>query len=86
MKPPVVVTLDACWYLWCSCGATSRSPFCDASHVKRHGFDDGKRPRPKAFKIARDQTSVKLCRCFKTKTPPFCDDTHLFANASVDVE
>ncbi len=78
-KSPVTLTLDQGWYLWCSCGATDRSPFCDAAHVKlRPVVVNGRktRPRPKAFKVKKDGDEVTLCRCLKTATPPFCDGTH----------
>ncbi len=31
-KAPYVLDLEPCTYYWCSCGKSSKQPFCDGSH------------------------------------------------------
>ena len=67
-KTPVVQTLEAGRYYWCSCGMAQTQPFCDGSH-KDTGFE------PLAFEISETQ-EVALCQCKRSRTPPFCDGSH----------
>ncbi|WP_066238056.1 CDGSH iron-sulfur domain-containing protein [Anaerosporomusa subterranea] len=55
-------------YYWCSCGKSSKQPFCDGSH-------QGTSFTPLAFTAEKDETAY-LCACKCTKNPPFCDGTH----------
>lgn len=55
-------------YYFCSCGRSSKQPFCDGSH-KGTGFS------PKAFK-AKNSGDAYLCACKHTGNAPFCDGTH----------
>jgi mannose-6-phosphate isomerase-like protein (cupin superfamily)/CDGSH-type Zn-finger protein len=55
-------------YLWCSCGRSSKQPFCDGSHV-------GTSFKPISYRAERDE-DVIFCGCKHTKTGPFCDGTH----------
>jgi CDGSH iron-sulfur domain-containing protein 3 len=55
-------------YLWCSCAASKKQPFCDGSHGSTGMF-------PKMVVITEKQT-VAWCACKATSTPPFCDGTH----------
>jgi len=55
-------------YHWCSCGFSSKQPFCDGSHK-----DSGKIP------VKFDSTESKdvfFCNCKQTKDQPFCDGSH----------
>jgi mannose-6-phosphate isomerase-like protein (cupin superfamily)/CDGSH-type Zn-finger protein len=55
--------------MWCSCGQSTRQPFCDGrSHVGT-GFE------PIAYRAACDE-EILFCGCKQTGTPPFCDGTH----------
>jgi len=67
-KEPIVQTLEAGTYYWCSCGQSKNQPFCDGAH-KDTGFE------PVAFEIT-EQKEVALCQCKRTSTPPFCDGAH----------
>jgi CDGSH-type Zn-finger protein len=67
-KVPAQVNLEPGQYFWCSCGKSSKQPFCDGSHV-------GTEFSPAMFKIAEKQDAW-LCQCKHTKNPPYCDGTH----------
>ena len=55
-------------YYWCSCGKSSKQPFCDGSH-KGTGF------KPLAYK-AELTKRVLFCVCKQTNDQPFCDGSH----------
>lgn len=68
-KNPVPVELEAGKsYAWCSCGQSSKQPFCDGSH-KGTGFT------PTMYKAEETKTAY-LCQCKHTDKVPFCDGTH----------
>ena len=55
-------------YFWCSCGLSSKQPFCDGSH-KNTEF------RPVKF-IADETKKMFFCTCKQTNNQPFCDGSH----------
>ena len=55
-------------YWWCSCGKSSKQPFCDGSH-------DGSKFGPKTYK-AEQTKKVFFCTCKQTDNPPLCDGSH----------
>ena len=55
-------------YFWCSCGLSSKQPFCDGSH-KNTEFS------PVKF-IADETKKMFFCTCKQTNNPPFCDGSH----------
>ncbi|MEL6287512.1 MAG: CDGSH iron-sulfur domain-containing protein [Pseudomonadota bacterium] len=55
-------------YFWCTCGRSSKQPFCDGSHV-------GTSFQSKAF-VAETTGVVNLCGCKQTDDAPFCDGSH----------
>jgi CDGSH-type Zn-finger protein/quercetin dioxygenase-like cupin family protein len=68
-KKPYLVELKAGRnYLWCTCGRSSKQPYCDGSHV-------GSSFMPLRFSVPTDGEAV-LCGCKHTRAPPFCDGTH----------
>ncbi|RMF12148.1 MAG: cupin domain-containing protein [Alphaproteobacteria bacterium] len=56
-------------YYWCSCGHSTRQPFCDGSH-KGTGFE------PVEYVAREAGEEVLFCGCKHTKDRPFCDGTH----------
>jgi CDGSH-type Zn-finger protein len=68
MNPYLVEVVEGKTYFWCTCGRSSKQPFCDGSHA---GTDKA----PKPFKAARTE-AVNLCGCKQTQDPPFCDGSH----------
>ena len=55
-------------YFWCSCGFSSKQPFCDGSH-KNTEFS------PVKF-IADETKKMFFCTCKQTNNQPFCDGSH----------
>ena len=56
-------------YFWCSCGLSTKQPFCDGSHKKEGKF--------KSLKYLAEETKeTYFCGCKKSKHPPFCDGSH----------
>ena len=55
-------------YFWCSCGKSSKQPFCDGSH-KGTGF------KPLVYK-AEFTKKMFFCACKQTNDQPFCDGSH----------
>ncbi|MBE9040731.1 CDGSH iron-sulfur domain-containing protein [Oscillatoriales cyanobacterium LEGE 11467] len=65
---PILIDLEPGTYYWCSCGESSKQPFCDGSH-------SGTEFAP--LKIEIDEAKKEaLCQCKYTKNPPFCDGSH----------
>ena len=55
-------------YYWCTCGKSSKQPFCDGSHK-------GTEFAPLPYK-ADQSKKVFFCACKLTKGPPLCDGSH----------
>ena len=55
-------------YHWCSCGFSSKQPFCDGSHK-------GSEKIPVKFD-STESKDVFFCNCKQTKDQPFCDGSH----------
>ena len=55
-------------YFWCSCGKSTKQPFCDGSHK-------GTEFTPLAYK-AEETKKMFFCACKQTNNPPFCDGSH----------
>lgn len=67
-RSPKVQEMEPGTYWWCSCGRSSRQPFCDGSH-KGCGFAP--------VKVEIDtKRKVAWCLCKHTANPPFCDGSH----------
>ena len=55
-------------YFWCSCGKSSKQPFCDGSHK-------GSEFNPAVYK-AELTKKMFFCTCKQTNNQPFCDGSH----------
>ncbi len=55
-------------YFWCSCGMSSKQPFCDGSHKDTEFM-------PIKFK-ADETKKIFFCACKQTNNQPFCDGSH----------
>jgi len=55
-------------YFWCTCGRSTKQPFCDGSH-KGTSF------QPQKF-VAEMSGTVNLCGCKASDDKPFCDGSH----------
>ena len=67
-KKPSVLELEPGTYHWCSCGRSSKQPFCDGSH-KGTDFIP-------MIVVIKAKEKKAFCNCKKTGTPPWCDGTH----------
>lgn len=59
--------LEGKTYHWCSCGLSSKQPFCDRSH-KGTSF------KPINFNLAQKVDKFYLCGCKLSTSAPFCDN------------
>lgn len=55
-------------YFWCSCGKSSKQPFCDGSH-------QGSEFAPIPWKAEKTEKKF-FCGCKMTDGKPFCDGSH----------
>ena len=67
-KPCLVNVKAGKTYFWCSCGRSSKQPFCDGSHK---GTDFS----PMKFTATQDD-ELLFCGCKHTRNGPFCDGAH----------
>ncbi len=67
-KAPYVLDLEPGTYYWCSCGKSSKQPFCDGSHK-------GTEFVPQKVEIT-EKKKVALCGCKHSKNGAFCDGSH----------
>ena len=68
-KAPMKITVEAGKdYWWCSCGKSSKQPFCDGSH-KGSSF------APMKWTAEKDGDAW-FCACKNSSKSPLCDGTH----------
>ena len=68
-KTPIPVEVEAGKsYFWCSCGQSSKQPFCDGSH-KDTEFT------PQKYTAEKDG-KVFFCGCKHSANAPLCDGSH----------
>jgi CDGSH-type Zn-finger protein len=68
-RPPIAVEVAAGkTYWWCTCGRSSKQPFCDGSH-QGTGFT------PMRWDCERSERKW-FCGCKRTRQAPFCDGSH----------
>lgn len=67
-KTPYVLDLKSGKYYYCSCGHSTKQPFCNGSHA-------GSEFVPKHFELDEDK-KVAICGCKHTANAPYCDGSH----------
>ena len=67
-KSPAVLELEPGDYWWCTCGKSSKQPFCDGSH-KGTSFT------PEKIQIT-EKKNFALCTCKQSGNGAFCDGAH----------
>ena len=67
-SPIGIVVEEGKSYFWCTCGKSSKQPFCDGSHK-------GTEFTPLAYK-AEESKKVFFCTCKQTDDKPLCDGSH----------
>ena len=55
-------------YFWCTCGISSKQPFCYVSHK-------GTEFNPVVYKAEKNK-KMFFCACKQTNNQPFCDGSH----------
>lgn len=66
---PIAIEVEAGKsYFWCTCGQSSKQPFCDGSHK-------GSEFAPMKWEAAEDGKKF-FCACKQTDKSPFCDGSH----------
>jgi CDGSH-type Zn-finger protein len=76
---PTMVKVEAGkTYAWCTCGLSSKQPFCDGQHKTLATGEGEEMVMPfKSLKVSfEEDKEVWLCNCKHTKNPPFCDGSH----------
>lgn len=68
-KAPIGVDVEAGKsYFWCTCGKSSKQPFCDGTHK-------GSEFSPMKWTAEEDGKKF-FCACKQTDGEPFCDGSH----------
>ena len=67
-KAPFVIEVEAGTYFWCSCGKSTKQPYCDGSH-KGTNFNPIK-------EVVESTKRIAWCGCKHSKRAPFCDGAH----------
>lgn len=67
-KAPYVLEVEPGTYWWCSCGKSSKQPFCDGSH-KGSAF------KPEKVQVT-EKKKVAFCGCKHSNKGALCDGTH----------
>jgi CDGSH-type Zn-finger protein len=67
-KSPYVMEVEAGTYAWCSCGLSTKQPYCDGSH-KGTGMSP-------LIETVTEKKRVAWCGCKHNVDGPFCDGSH----------
>ena len=67
-KKPYVMKMKAGKYAFCTCGQSSKDPFCDGSHA-------GSEFRPEIVVLEEDKKAA-WCGCKRSSKGAFCDGAH----------
>lgn len=67
-KMPYVMDVEPGRYAWCSCGHSSKQPYCDGSHK-----GSGMAP---IIEEVTEAKKVAWCGCKASGNGPFCDGSH----------
>ena len=68
-KSPIPLEVEAGkTYYWCTCGKSSKQPFCDGSHK-------GSEFAPMKYDAAKSE-KLWFCACKATGKAPLCDGSH----------
>jgi CDGSH iron-sulfur domain-containing protein 3 len=67
-KKPMIMEVEPGRYAWCSCGHSTKQPYCDGSH-KGSGMS------PIIEEVTETKT-VAWCACKSSEKGAFCDGSH----------
>jgi len=66
---PIAIEVEAGKsYFWCTCGQSSKQPFCDGSHKETEFV-------PQKWTAEEDGRKF-FCTCKETSNGPLCDGSH----------
>ena len=74
-QPYKIDVVEGVKYSWCSCGLSSKQPFCDGAH-KAFKNADGSSVMKSVSYIANESKTVSFCGCKHSKNGMFCDGSH----------
>ncbi|KAI8868947.1 hypothetical protein GQ42DRAFT_107836, partial [Ramicandelaber brevisporus] len=63
--------------LWCTCGLSKESPWCDRKSHAGTGFKPLKWKIPGTLKDGKPVSGYSICGCKYTTAPPLCDGLHI---------
>ncbi len=76
-KNPIVIKVETNKkYFWCSCGFSSKQPFCDGAHKNFKNENGEIIAKPIIFEAKNDE-EIYFCNCKESKKGALCDGTHL---------
>lgn len=67
-KSPMVLEVEPGTYAWCSCGHSTKQPYCDGSH-KGSGMNP-------IIETVTEKKTVAWCGCKSSSNGAFCDGSH----------
>lgn len=67
-KSPFIMKVKPGTYAWCSCGRSSKNPFCDGSHKSTN-------LKP-VIETIKEEKVVAWCACKHSASKPYCDGSH----------
>ena len=65
---PIVIKTKPGKYAWCTCGKSSKQPFCDGSH--------GPTGMTPMFVEVTEEKTIAWCTCKLSGNKPYCDGSH----------
>jgi CDGSH iron-sulfur domain-containing protein 3 len=67
-KKPMIMEVEPGRYAWCSCGHSTKQPYCDGSH-KGSGMSP-------IIEEVTEKKTVAWCACKSSEKGAFCDGSH----------
>lgn len=67
-KAPFVMEVEPGNYAWCSCGKSTKQPYCDGAH-KGSSFSP-------IIEVVEEKKVIAWCGCKNSSKGGFCDGSH----------
>ena len=73
---PIAIEVEAGKkYSWCSCGLSTKQPFCDGAHKAFKNSDGSSIMKSISF-VAEKNETLYFCGCKQSSHPVLCDGSH----------